>query len=552
MTAAAGRTLILLALLVSAAGAVVAFAVGRRPTAAGARWAERFAYAFAALMIAANLVMVYALLTHDFSVSYVAQVGSRALPAWVTVVSLWSSLEGSILFWGLVLGVYVAGATWATRERHPEYAPYAIGTWLACGTFFAFLIAGPAQPFLTVPNPPADGPGPNPLLQNHVLMAIHPPFLYLGYVGMTIPFGLAAAALLTGRLGPDFVRALRTWLLLPWTFLSVAIVLGGWWAYEVLGWGGYWAWDPVENASFLPWLTATAALHSALLMERKGTLKAWTVTLVMATFLLTILGTFMTRSGVFNSVHSFTQSDIGPTILVFLVGALAFSIALLALRVDRLGAPSGTIAPGSREAMFLVNNLLFVLFTFTVLVGTVFPLVVEATRNVQMSVGRPYFDRMAVPIGVALLFLMGVGPALPWGRATGVEARRALLPPLAGAAVAGVVGFALGVRGGWTLATVALAGYTAQVTLAELARPLRQRMRGHGDTLARALDAQLHQGRRRLAGYVVHGAVVVIVVAIAVSSTLGSSREVQLTRGETVELSGYTLTFLGADPVAEP
>jgi cytochrome c-type biogenesis protein CcmF len=202
--------------------------------------------------------------------------------------------------------------------------------------------------------------------------------------------------------------------------------------------------------------------------------------------------------------------------------------------------------------MFLVNNLLFVLFTFTVLVGTVFPLVVEATRNVQMSVGRPYFDRMAVPIGVALLFLMGVGPALPWGRATGVEARRALLPPLAGAAVAGVVGFALGVRGGWTLATVALAGYTAQVTLAELARPLRQRMRGHGDTLARALDAQLHQGRRRLAGYVVHGAVVVIVVAIAVSSTLGSSREVQLTRGETVELSGYTLTFLGADPVAEP
>jgi cytochrome c-type biogenesis protein CcmF len=552
MTAAVGRTLILLALLVSAAGAVVAFSVGRRPTVSGARWAERFAYAFAFLMAAANLVMVYALLTHDFSVSYVAQVGSRSLPTWVTVVSLWSSLEGSILFWGLVLGGYVAAATWATRERHPEYAPFAIGTWLACGTFFAFLIAGPAQPFLNVPNPPADGPGPNPLLQNHILMAIHPPFLYLGYVGMTIPFGLAAAALLSGRLGADFLRALRTWLLLPWTFLTVAIVLGGWWAYEVLGWGGYWAWDPVENASFLPWLTATAALHSALLMERKGTLKGWTVTLVMATFLLTILGTFMTRSGVFNSVHSFTQSEIGPTILVFLTAALLFSVALLALRVDRLGAGGGAFEPQSREAMFLVNNLLFVLFTFTVLIGTVFPLVVEATRGVQMSVGRPYFDRMAVPIGVALLFLMGVGPALPWGRATGAQARRALLPPLIGAAVALGFGLALGVRHPWTLATLALGGYTAQVTLVELSRPVRQRVRAQGQPLTHALETQLREGRRRLAGYVVHAAVVVIVVAIAVSSTLGHSIEAQMARGDKVELGGYTLTFLGADPLAEP
>jgi cytochrome c-type biogenesis protein CcmF len=552
VTAALGRTLILTALLVSAAGAVLAFAVGRRPTAAGARWAERFAYAFAALMAAANLVMVYALLTHDFSVSYVAQVGSRALPTWVTVVSLWSSLEGSILFWGLVLGAYVACATWAMSGRYPEHAPYSIGTWLACATFFSFLIAGPAQPFQTVPLPPADGPGPNPLLQNHILMAIHPPFLYLGYVGMTIPFGLAAAALLSGRLGPDFARALRTWLLLPWTFLSVAIVLGGWWAYEVLGWGGYWAWDPVENASFLPWLTATAALHSALLMERKATLKGWTVTLVLATFLLTILGTFMTRSGVFNSVHSFTQSEIGPTILVFLTAALLFSVALLALRVDRLGAPSGTFEPKSREAMFLVNNLLFVLFTFTVLIGTVFPLIVEAVRGVQMSVGRPYFDRMAVPIGVALLFLMGVGPALPWGRATWDEARRALLPPLLGAAVALAVACALGVRQPWTLLTIALAGYTAQVTLRELARPLRRRMRTPGEALTHALESQLRQGRRRMAGYVVHAAVVVIVVAIAVSSTLGQSREVQMSRGDTVELGGYKLTFLGAEPVAEP
>src|SRR5438270_5103937 len=441
-----GRTLILLALLVASAGSVVGFVAGGRPSAAGWKWARRLAYAFAALMVLANLTMEYALLTHDFSVSYVAHVGSRSVPTWVAIVSLWSSLEGSILFWGMVLGAYVAIATYRNRDQHPEYMPWAVGIWLACGAFFSFLLAGPAQPFATVANPPIDGPGPNALLQNHYLMIIHPPFLYAGYVGMTIPFGLGCAALLVGRLGHDFIRPLRNFLLLPWIFLTIAIVLGGWWAYEVLGWGGYWAWDPVENASFLPRLTATAALHSALLVERKGVLTAWTVTLVIATYLLTILGTFMTRSGVSNSVHSFTQSAIGPTILVFLGAALLFAVVLLALRVDTLAA-EGRLEPGaSREVAFLVQNLLFVLFTFTVLLGTVFPLVVEAVRGVQMSVGRPYFDKMSVPIGVALLFVMGVGPALPWGRATPRQLRSALLPPLLGASVLALAGLGLGVR----------------------------------------------------------------------------------------------------------
>src|SRR5437660_5560221 len=450
MVPALGRILILLALLAASAGALVGFATGARPSGAGWAWARRLAYAFAALMVLANLVMEYALLTHDFSVGYLAPVGSRSVPTWVSLVSLWSSLEGSILFWGLVMGVYVVVATYRNRDKYPEYMPYALGVWLACGAFFSFLLAGPAQPFATVPSPPLDGPGPNPLLQNHYLMVIHPPFLYSGYVGMTIPFGLACAALLVGRLGHDFIRPLRNFLLLPWIFLTVAIVLGGWWAYEVLGWGGYWAWDPVENASFLPWLTATAALHSALLVERKGVLKGWTATLVIATYLLTILGTFMTRSGVFNSVHSFTQSAIGPTILVFLAAALLFTVALLTLRVDTLAAEGRLQAGVSRDAMFLVQNLLFVLFTFTVLLGTVFPLVVEAARGVQMSVGRPYFDKMSVPIGVALLFVMGVGPALPWGRATKQQVRRALLPPLLAASVVAVLGFTLGVRNAWT------------------------------------------------------------------------------------------------------
>jgi len=547
-----GRTLILLALLAASGGALVGFASGVRPTGLGWLWTRRLAYSFTGFMVLANLLMEYALLTHDFSVSYVAHVGSRSVPTWVSVVSLWSSLEGSILFWGLVMGVYVAAATWQNRDRHPEYMPYAVGVWLICGAFFSFLLAGPAQPFATVPGPPLDGPGPNALLQNHFLMVIHPPFLYSGYVGMTIPFGLACAALLVGRLGHDFIRPLRNFLLLPWIFLTVAIVLGGWWAYEVLGWGGYWAWDPVENASFLPWLTATAALHSALLVERKGILKAWTVTLVIGTFLLTILGTFMTRSGVFNSVHSFTQSAIGPTILVFLAAALISSVILLTLRVDTL-APEGRLETGpSRDVVFLLQNLLFVLFTFTVLLGTVFPLVVEAARGVQMSVGRPYFDRMSVPIGVCLLFVMGVGPALPWGRTTGRQLRSALLPPLLTAAALAVLGFVLDVRNTWTLLALFFGGFTAHVTASELLLPVRQRMRSHGESFVEAFGQAQRRGRRRFGAYTVHAGALLAIVAIGVSSTMGTSKEVQLRQGESITVGAYSLTFVNAERVSEP
>jgi len=328
--------------------------------------------------------------------------------------------------------------------------------------------------------------------------------------------------------------------------------LGGWWAYEVLGWGGYWAWDPVENASLLPWLTATAALHSIMVVERRGILKGWTVTLVQSTFLLVILGTFMTRSGVFNSVHSFTQSAIGPTILVFLAAALLFSIALLAFRIDKLETEGRLEGTASREAMFLVNNLLFVLLTFTVLIGTVFPLIVEAMKGKQMSVGRPYFDSMVVPIGAALLFLLGVGPALPWGRATREQTRKALLPPLIGAALFALVGFALGVRSGWSLATLAFGGYAAQVTIDQMFLPMMQRVK-RGESAATAfVDGQLRRGRRRFGSYIVHGAVVVVIIAIAVSSSMKQSAERTFTKGQTHRVAGYDITLTGVDEREEP
>ncbi|MEO8379560.1 MAG: heme lyase CcmF/NrfE family subunit [Acidobacteriota bacterium] len=552
MIAPLGRILILASLLAASAGAVLGFVAGKTRSADGLKWTRRFAYLFSVLIIGSALLMVYALLVHDFSVGYVAQVGSKQVPTWVTIVSLWSSLEGSILFWGLVLGAYIGVATLFTRGRYEEYQPYAIGVWLSCAAFFSFLLAGPANPFHTVLSPPLDGPGPNPLLQNHVLMAIHPPFLYLGYVGMTIPFGFACAALLKGRLGHNVLKPIRESLMLPWIFQSVAIMLGGWWAYEVLGWGGYWAWDPVENASLLPWLTATAALHSIMVVERRGILKGWTVTLIQSTFLLVLLGTFMTRSGVFNSVHSFTQSAIGPTILVFLAASLLFTIGLLALRIDKLEAEGRIEGTASREAMFLVNNLIFVLITFTVLIGTVFPLVVEALNGKQMSVGRPFFDSMAVPLGALLLFILGIGPALPWGRANAQQVRKALLPPLIGAALFTLIGYAIGARAPWTLLTIAFGGYAAQVTLGQMFLPMVQRMR-NGQSLGTAfVEGQLRRGRRRFGSYIVHAAVIVAFIAIAISSSMRQSYEVQFVKGQTQKVAAYDVTFVGVEERQEP
>jgi cytochrome c-type biogenesis protein CcmF len=330
------------------------------------------------------------------------------------------------------------------------------------------------------------------------------------------------------------------------------VVLGGWWAYEVLGWGGYWAWDPVENASLLPWLTGTAALHSAILTERRGVLKGWTMSLVIASFLLTILGTFMTRSGIFNSVHSFTQSAIGPTILVFLGLATLGSVLLLAFRVDLLRADGELDRGASRDTAFLAQNLLFVLFTFTVLIGTVFPLVVEAVRNVQMSVGRPYFDRMTVPIGALLLFLMGVGPALPWGATSSEEIKKRLLPPLGLGVVALVLALAFGVRTPWTLITLFFAGYAAQVTLFEALRPARTRMKFRTDGWLKALSQDLFgPGLRRLSAYVAHAGVVTAFIAIAVSSTQATSLEQSLRQGESMTLGRYSLTFEGIEHTQE-
>ncbi len=435
-------------------------------------------------------VMERALVTRDFTVAFVAEHGSHRTPALFNVATLWSALEGSILLWVLVLAGYTVLA--ARRFRHRLDDPMVGWTMLvllAVCAFFFLLLAGPAHPFGRFdPWPGFDGPGPNPLLQNHVLMAFHPPLLYLGYVGFTVPFAFAVAALATGRLGEGWLVETRRWTLMAWGCLSVGILLGAWWSYEVLGWGGYWAWDPVENASFLPWLTGTAYLHSVMVQERRGMLRVWNLSLLCATFALTILGTFITRSGVLESVHSFTESGIGPMLLAFFAAVVATAVGLIAWRGDALRAEGSIDSPVSRTGAFLANNLLFGAFAFVVLLGTVFP---------------PH--------------------RLRW--------------PAVAAVAAMVVAVALGARGWATVLAVGLGafacgGATRQLLLAVRSRGLRGMV------------------GRSSGGMVVHVGVAVVAVAFACSSSSVRQAEVRFTEpGDRAVVAGHELVFDGVEEV---
>ncbi len=547
-----GRGLVLLALASCAIGAVLGITAGVRRSSSGGRQTRWLAWVFMAATMGAVGLMEYALLTHDFSVGYVAQVGSRSTPTHITIVSLWSSLEGSILFWAAVLGLFTGVFAWTTRDRYPEHTNYALGTLLGVGVFFTFLVSGVADPFLPVSPVPADGPGPNPLLQNHALMILHPPSLYLGFVGMSVPFAMCVAALLAGRCDAAWLKHLRRWALLAWSWLSLGILLGGWWSYEVLGWGGYWAWDPVENASFLPWLVTTAFLHSALVAERKQQLLSWTLVLGIASFLLTILGTFMTRSGVFNSVHSFTQSSIGPVFLGFLGLTLVGSVVLLAARVNQVSADARPIDDlVTKQGSLLLNNLLLVGITFTVLVGVLYPLIVEAVNGERISVGQPYFNTMTLPLWVTMLFLMGVGPAFPWGRPTLEQVRRRLMVPGAAALVASVVALVMGWDNGWALATLACATFAGVVSLEEILAPGRARAEATDEGLLQATVTANRKARRRFSGHVVHLGIVISAVAIAASNAYRAEETFTIPVGETAVFEGYGLTYMGPRTIDE-
>jgi cytochrome c-type biogenesis protein CcmF len=514
------------------AGAVLTGLVRRCP--AQLRYATPYGVMVFVGALLAAVAMERALITRDFTVLFVAENGSSRTPAIYNFATLWSALEGSIILWGLVLAGYLVAVLRKFRDRLSDpLVGWAMVTLFLTAAFFFALMVGPANPFQSFDPPPGfDGPGPNPLLQNHVLMAFHPPMLYLGYVGFTVPFAFAVGALATGRVGEGWLVETRRWTLFAWGFLTVGIILGAWWSYEVLGWGGYWAWDPVENASFLPWLTGTAYLHSVMVQERRGMLRVWNLSLLCATFALTILGTFLTRSGVLDSVHAFTESGIGPAFLGFFALIVGVSVALIGWRGDRLRAPGRIDSPLSREGAFFGNNLLFAAFAFVVLLGTVFPLLVEAVNGDRISVGVPYFDRMAMPIGLALLFLMAIAPVLPWRKASGELLRHRLEWPAWIGTLTVLVAVVLGARGFAPLLAFGLGGFAAGSAGRQLV--LATRRHGRKGLVGRANG-----------GMVVHLGVVIIAVAFAASQSYAHTGEFRLAEGDSAEVGGHTVTYLG-------
>jgi cytochrome c-type biogenesis protein CcmF len=483
-------------------------------------------------------VMQVALFQRDYSVSYVQRVGSDVTPPLYNFAALWSALEGSIILWALVLGLYIGAVLIKFRDRHDDpLLGWAIVILLMISGFFFALMAGPANPFTQVDVPLGFvGPGPNPLLQNHVLVAFHPPMLYFGYVGFSVPFAFAMAALITGRVGEGWLVETRRWTVAAWGFLTFGIVLGAWWSYEVLGWGGYWAWDPVENASLLPWLTGTAYLHSVMVQERRGMLRVWNLSLLCSTFSLTVLGTFLTRSGVIESVHAFADGAVGPWLLVFFTIVSVSSIGLIGWRGDRLRSPGAIDSPLSREAGFLANNVLFGALAFVVLLGTVFPLLAEAFDGTRLTIGRPYFDSLGRPLAFVMLFLMAAAPVLPWRKAsTELLSQRLFWPAVAGVA-AMFLAVILGGRGLYPMLTFGLGGFAA------------------GAALRQVVLATRRQGWRGLVGrtnggMIVHIGVVIVAVGIGASESYKTDQTATLFPGETMTVNNHVFRYLelGAD-----
>ncbi len=492
------------------------------------RSSPNYAWLAASAGTAAALIMLWSLLTYDFDLAYVQQVGSRSTPTLYNITALWSALEGSILLWLATVAGYTAVIMRKYRKRLDDpLVAWALVVMFIVTAFFFLLAFGPADAFATGAAGVNDGPGPNPLLQNHILVLFHPPILYLGYVGFTVPFAFAIAALITGRVGEGWLMETRRWALLAWGFLTVGIVLGGWWSYEVLGWSGVWAWDPVENASFLPWLTGTAYIHSVLVQERRGMLRVWNISLLIATFALTILGTFLTRSGVIKSVHAFSDGEIGPYLLGFFGLIVVVSLGLIGWRGDRLRSPGAIDSPVSREGAFLANNVVFTVFAFIVLLGTVFPLIVEALQDRQIAVGQPFFDQLSMPIGILLLFLMAVAPVLPWRKASGELLRDRLFVPAWCGAIALALSVAVGADKPASLIAFGLGGFAGGAAGRQLV--LATRRQGWRGLVGRANG-----------GMVVHIGVILIAVALAASNGYTRVGEFAMRVGEPVVFAGHT------------
>ncbi len=529
-----GELSLWVALLMAAWSTTVSFAGGalRRDdlTDSGVRGL----YATFAMVLLASLGLWTALLSRDFSLEYVAGHISANMPNVYVFTAFWSGQAGSMLFWALILSFYGTVAIASSRAKNRELVPWATGTLSAILLFFIATNCFKANPFTRLDFIPADGSGMNPQLQNPG-MAIHPPNLYLGYVATAIPFAFAIAALFSRRLDAEWLGVVRRWALLSWFFLTIGIVLGMWWAYVELGWSGYWAWDPVENSSFLPWLTTTAFLHSIMIQEKRGMLRKWNVVLVVMGFLLATFGTFITRSGVIESVHSFAQSPVGPWFATFFFLATGITIYLVGTRLQDLEAKVELESMVSREAAFLYNNLVLCGIAFAVLWGTIFPIISEWAGKPKITVGPPFFNTVNVPLGLLLLALTGIGPLIAWRRASVSNLKRQFAMPAAFGVVVGVAVLVAGMRSAYAVIAYALCGFVTGTITQEFYKGVRARRSIHEETLITAFVRLVGRNRRRYGGYIVHAGIVMLFAAFA-GLAFKTEHDITLKTGEAYDV----------------
>lgn len=502
------------------------------------------AFAVFALFTLASLVMIYALVSRDFGVSYVAQYTDRALPLDYTLSAFWAGQEGSLLFWGWLLSLFAVVVLVQNKDKHRDLMPFVMGILMITSTFFLMLLTLVTNPFYRLPVAPADGQGLNPLLQN-MGMFFHPPTTYLGYVGFAIPFAFAMAALITGKLGDEWIKSTRRWTLFAWFFLSMGNFWGAQWAYVELGWGGFWAWDPVENASFMPWLTGTAYLHSVMIQQRRGMLKVWNMVLIILTFALTIFGTFLTRSGILSSVHSFGQSNLGPFFLAFIGMVLVLAVGLLIDRLPYLRSENELDSLVSRESSFLLNNLILLGATVATFWGVIFPLVSEAVRGVKITVSMPFFNQVNGPIFMALLLIMGICPLIGWRKASTENMIRNFLYPTVLTLIFAGVGYAFGINDLYALSAISFCVFVVAVILMEVWRGTRARHRTAGENYLVALGRLIWHNKPRYGGYVVHLSIVMIAMGIIGTYAFHTETEVTLAPGEMMNIDKFSIKYNG-------
>jgi cytochrome c-type biogenesis protein CcmF len=509
---------------------------------------ERAVYAICALVTVASAVIVTALVTSDFRFVYAASHSNRAMPVLYKFAAWWGGQEGSLLLWSWLLGCYSAVVVFTNRRRHRSMMPYVTSTLMLTQCFFLVMNAFVAPPFQMLAvgrsiQAVPDGQGLNPLLQ-YPAMAIHPPMLYLGYVGFVVPFAFAIGSLITRQPGDAWIHTTRRWTLVTWLFQSTGIILGAAWAFAVLGWGGYWAWDPVENASFLPWVTGTAFLHSVMMQEKKGMMKVWNMVLISTTFFLCIFGTFLTRSGIVSSVHAFAQSSIGRWFIGFLAIMIAGTLYLILDRLDYLKTEARLESVLSRESSFLFNNLILLAACFAILWGTLFPVISEAVTGEKITVGPPFFNRINIPIGLFLLLLTGVGPLFAWRRTSFESLRRNFQWPLAGAAVFVAVLAATGVRHFYALMSLGLCLFVTWTIAVEFFKGARAIAAKTGQNLLAAAVELTHRNTRRYGGYVVHFGIVLMFVGFT-GAAFNRDTTVEMRPGGSFSIGRYQLKVAG-------